>query len=151
MSGSYHEKELPELPQDVPLIIKALIGNLLKRSPNKRLDPEVAANICQLYLWAPSSWLRPGLVKLPTSAEILQWLLCLTTKVLCEGRLNNKTAVASKFSEPNRVHGSENNQSTSYRTGRRTYTEYLLISCFLVRARLSNIKAALTWIHNNNV
>ncbi|XP_017785420.1 PREDICTED: serine/threonine-protein kinase PINK1, mitochondrial [Nicrophorus vespilloides] len=124
----YKEEDLPDLPSDAPALLKALIKNILKRNPSKRLDPEVAANVCQLYLWAPSSWLKPGIFKLPTSAEILQWLLSLTTKVLCEGRLNGGGA---------------------HQTGRRTYTEYLLISSFLIRARLANIKAALSWIHSN--
>lgn len=35
-------------------------------------------------------------------------------------------------------------------TGRRTFPEYLLISSFLYRAKLYNIKAALSWIQEVN-
>jgi PTEN induced putative kinase 1 len=130
---TYKEQDLPKLPDEVPTVIQSLIGNLLKRNPNKRLDPEVAANVCQLYLWAPSAWLKQSL-KLPSSAEILQWLLSLTTKVLCEGKINNKSF--------GNVEGRKS-------VGRRTYPEYLLISSFLCRAKLSNVRSALSWIQEN--
>jgi len=129
-NSTYKEEDLPELPERVPEVMKHLVGNLLKRNPNKRLDPEVAANVCQLFLWAPSAWLRRGLVKLPSSNEIIQWLLTLTTKVLCEGRIDHRKL------------GSNQNR------GRRTYPEYLLISSFLCRAKLSNIRSALSWIQD---
>ncbi|CAH0557225.1 unnamed protein product [Brassicogethes aeneus] len=124
---NYKEEDLPKLPDEIPLIIRCLVGNCLMRNPKERVNSEIAANICQLFLWAPSSWLKPGLAKLPSSAEILQWLLSLTTKMLCEGRMNNQCLKKS---------------------GRRSYPEYLLISSFLCRAKLSNIRSALTWIHN---
>ncbi|CAG9855902.1 unnamed protein product [Phyllotreta striolata] len=136
--ATYKEEDLPSLPTDVPLIMKMLIKNLLQRKPNKRLNSEVAANVCQLFLWAPSSWLKSENSKLPSSAEILQWLLSLTTKVLCEGRINNRC-----FSQ-------DADQAQMARIGRRTYPEYLLIASFLARAKLSNIRAALTWIHEVN-
>lgn len=60
--------------------------------------------------------------------QILQWLLSLTTKVLCEGSL-----VA---------------QNLEYNSkSRRTYTEYILIATFLARAKLRTIRQALNWIH----
>ncbi|KAI4465831.1 serine/threonine protein kinase [Holotrichia oblita] len=137
-SSTYKEEDLPDLPKTVPPIIRALVKNLLSPNPNRRLHPEIASNVCQILLWAPSAWLKPGASKVPTSAEILEWLLCLTTKILCEGRINNM-AYSSVL---------ELRRNNVYRVGRRTYPEYLLISSFLCRARLSNIKAALTWIHN---
>nr|XP_023023488.1 serine/threonine-protein kinase PINK1, mitochondrial [Leptinotarsa decemlineata] len=143
-SIDYEEKKLPPLSEGVPFIIKALIGNILQRKPNKRLDPEVAANVCQLFLWAPSSWLKYD-TKLPSSAEILQWLLSLTTKVLCEVRINNEAFSRSARSDQDKARSEENTRS-----GRRTYPEYLLISSFLVRAKISNIKAALSWIQSSN-
>ncbi|CAH1105419.1 unnamed protein product [Psylliodes chrysocephalus] len=138
----YIEDNLPSLPNDVPLIMKMLIKNLLQRKPSKRLHPDVAANVGQIFLWAPSSWLKLENAKLPTSAEILQWLLSLTTKILCEGRINNEG-----FSQSG---PSDFDKSQSPKGGRRTYPEYLLISSFLARAKLSNIKAALSWIHDVN-
>ncbi|KAJ8938204.1 hypothetical protein NQ318_011700 [Aromia moschata] len=144
---NYKDEDIPELPDDIPVVIRTLVKNILKRNPNKRLDPEVAANVCQLLLWAPSSWLKPG-IKVPTSAEILQWLLSLTTKILCEGRINNKTfspvSHASKSDSEN-----DTMERSTQRMGRRTYPEYLLISSFLCRAKLYNIRAALSWILND--
>lgn len=144
-SVNYKEEELPELPEQVPTVISMLIKNCLKRNPSKRLDPEIAANVCQLFLWAPSSWLKSRNTKLPTSAEILQWLLSLTTKILCEGRINNTTFSRGTASGANDVVKGE---GSAQRVGRRTYPEYLLISSFLCRAKLSNIRAALSWIHS---
>jgi len=123
-SHNYTEDELPELSSTVPLIIRRLVENMLQKSPRKRVATEIAANIVQLYLWAPSRWLQEA--KVPSSNEILQWLLCLTTKTLCETRITN---------------GNDLNKS-----GRRTHTEYLLISSFLARARLSQIRRAFNWI-----
>ncbi|CAH1954231.1 unnamed protein product [Acanthoscelides obtectus] len=135
----YKESDLPELPEDVPFVIRKLVEACLRRRPNKRIDPEIAANVCQLFLWAPSSWLKPGLVKLPSSTEILQWLLSLTTKVLCQGKLTRSSGGAFK------------SERDSFKYGRRTYPEYLLISCFLYRAKLANVRAALSWIHAVNL
>ena len=58
----------------------------------QRLDCDVAATVAQLYLWAPSSWLKENYT-LPNSNEIIQWLLCLSSKVLCERDITarNKT------------------------------------------------------------
>ena len=131
-SSDYQENQLPTLPHDVPQIIKVLVRNILKRNPKKRLTPEIAANVIQLFLWAPSAWLNSK--KIPSSAEILQWLLCLTTKVLCEGRLYNLTC----------TDGGGNRKA-----GRRTYPEYLLIASFLRRAKLSNIRESLIFICNS--
>lgn len=62
---------------------------------------------------------------------MLEFLLSLTTKVLCERGL-------STF-------------NTSYMMkSRRTYTEYVLISTFLSRANLRNIRKALEWIQSNS-
>lgn len=124
----YDENELPALDENVPKLIQSLVQNILQRNPSKRLSPDVAANVVQLFLWSPSSWLRDGYS--PSSNEILQWLLSLTTKILCEG--------------PLRV-------TPDGTMGRRTYTEYLLIASFLSRVRLERIKRALDWIHSVNV
>jgi hypothetical protein len=88
------------------------------------LSPDVAANVVQLYLWAPSSWIKDE--SNTTSNEILQWLLSLTTKVLCEG-----SQVKKEFSN------------------RRTFTEYQLLASFLARSRLRSIRKALNWIQSD--
>lgn len=60
--------------------------------------------------------------------QILEWLLSLTTKVLCEGvRVNNADFMIKN---------------------RRTYTEYILISTFLARANLKDIRQALNWMQS---
>ncbi|XP_035780171.1 serine/threonine-protein kinase PINK1, mitochondrial-like [Anopheles albimanus] len=127
-NSSYKEDMLPTLNPDVPKLIQLLVMNILQKNPKKRLSPDVAANVMQLFLWSPSTWLRDG--HSPSSNEILQWLLSLTTKILCEG--------------PLRITPDDSR-------GRRTYTEYLLIGSFLARARLERIRRALDWIHMVNV
>lgn len=122
---NYQDHDLPPLKDDVPLLVRQLVHNMLCTNPHERLSPDVAANVMQLYLWSPSSWLKASFS--PSSSEILQWLLSLTTKILCEGRLQPA--------------GNET-------MGRRTYTEYLLISSFLVRSGIQRIKLALQWIHS---
>ncbi|XP_055606749.1 serine/threonine-protein kinase Pink1, mitochondrial isoform X2 [Uranotaenia lowii] len=122
-SSDYKETDLPDLSDNVPNIVKLLVENILCRNPNKRLSADVAANVMQLYLWCPSSWLKNFT---PSSNDILQWLLSLTTKILCEGRLQVGTGTM----------------------GRRTYPEYLLISSFLARANIRRIKRALEWIYS---
>ncbi|GAB0090756.1 serine/threonine-protein kinase PINK1, mitochondrial [Sergentomyia squamirostris] len=118
---SYKEEDLPPMTEDVPLIVRKLVGNLLQRNPKKRLSADVAANVMQLYLWAPSTWLRAS-SNLPKSSEILQWLLCLTSKVLYENAMDSRGQRSAQF------------------------TEYFLISSFLVRASLRRIDKALQWI-----
>lgn len=120
----YHDRDLPPLNEDVPLLVRKLVQNMLCRNPSERLSADIAANVMQLYLWAPSSWLKANFN--PSSSEILQWLLSLTTKILCEGRLQPA--------------GNET-------MGRRTYTDYLLLSSFLLRASIQRIKRALDWVH----
>ncbi|CAH1117753.1 unnamed protein product [Phaedon cochleariae] len=145
-SVDYEEEQLPEMGAEVPYVLRRLVGNLLQRKPSKRLNPEVAANVCQLILWAPSTWLKPETRKPPSSAEILQWLLSLTTKILCEGRMTNKAGSESIQLDSDRAQL----QSDVRKAGRRTYPEYLLISCFLARATISNVKAAISWIQTVN-
>ncbi|XP_021920748.1 uncharacterized protein LOC110830315 [Zootermopsis nevadensis] len=77
--------------------------------------------------------------------QILQWLLCLTTKVLCEGRKLG-TAISSNF---NAGGAQEGCVSPPLGIGnRRTLPEYLLIASFLMRVKLHQIQVALSWIHN---
>lgn len=138
-SSTYQDDELPPMNEDVPLIVRKLISNILHRNPNQRLAPDVAANVMQLFLWAPSSWLKP--MAHINGPEILQWLLSLTTKVLYEARVgggfdNNQRDPHDKF-------GLRNIEAN------RTLTEYLLLSSFLIRSQLHQIRCALDWIHHS--
>ncbi|CAH1707584.1 serine/threonine-protein kinase Pink1, mitochondrial isoform X1 [Aphis gossypii] len=123
-NSTYKEEDLPALSSDIPLIIQTLIRSLLQRSTSKRLDVSFAATVCQIYLWAPSSWFTKYVM--PTSNEVLQWMLCLTTKVLCEG----------------------GTMMSTLNTKQRTCTEYQLITTFLHRAKLYEIKNALYWMQS---
>jgi len=143
---SYSEDDLPPLPEGVPITIANLIHNLLLRNPSKRLSAEAAATVCQLLLWAPSAWLHHDEPHFPSSNEILQWLLCLTTKVLCEGR-KFRTAINSDGCHMEATQ--ESSVKSPGRIGpRHTLPEYQLIASFLMRVKLREIRAALNWIHN---
>lgn len=64
----YDESMLPELTnEEIPTIVKKLIENILQRSPRMRLNCDVAANVLELYLWAPSSWIKYR--RIPTNNE----------------------------------------------------------------------------------
>jgi len=64
----YDESMLPELSNEIPSIVKKLIENILERSPRMRLNCDVAANVLELYLWAPSSWIKYK--RIPTNNEV---------------------------------------------------------------------------------
>ncbi|XP_030386447.1 uncharacterized protein LOC115633206 [Scaptodrosophila lebanonensis] len=131
-NSDYKHEQLPPLTDACPPILQQLIYNILNPNPSKRVSPDIAANVLQLFLWAPSHWLKAG--GMPNSPEILQWLLSLTTKIMCEGRPQYQDTgnTGVNFSQ----------------TGRRAYVEYLLICSFLARARLRRIRGALNWIQN---
>lgn len=137
-SASYRDEDLPSLNENVPLLVQKLITNILHRNPNQRLAPDIAANVIQLFLWAPSTWLKK-MVNV-NSPEILQWLLSLTTKVLYEARLGG---IVTGKRDPNDKFGLRNIENS------RTHTEYLLLSSFLIRSQLQQIRSALDWIHQS--
>lgn len=115
-STTYKESDLPDVPG--PPILSALYKSLLTVKPSQRPSAEFAANVLQLYLWSPSDWLKS--VNPPSNTEIMQWLLCLTTKVL----------TTSSFGQ------------------RRSEVEYRLIGSFLSRLKLSSLKDALFWLRS---
>jgi hypothetical protein len=45
---------------------------MLHRQPSKRMSAELAATVCQLYLWAPRSWIDPESPSYPNTQDILQ-------------------------------------------------------------------------------
>jgi len=131
-SQTYRDSDLPPLPVKVPLIFNRLLKNLLRRDPRLRLDPDVAATVCQLFLWAPNAWLQPH-EKFPSYAEILEWLLSLAAKILCEG--GGKVGGGGR-----KVGGGD----------KLTCPEHTLISTFLCRVKLANVKSALAWIRDDS-
>lgn len=138
-SATYQDDELPSVNENVPFIVRKLITNILHRNPNQRLAPDVAANVMQLFLWAPSSWLKP--MAHVNAPEILQWLLSLTTKVLYEARVGG--GFSTKERDSNDKFGLRNIETNH------TLTEYLLLSSFLIRSQLQQIRIALDWIHQS--
>ncbi|XP_008485582.1 serine/threonine-protein kinase PINK1, mitochondrial-like [Diaphorina citri] len=114
----YEVNALPQLNTNVPEVMRRLVAKLLENDPSDRPSAELAATVCQLYLWAPKHWLYGAT---PSHNEIMQWLLTLTTKVLCTG-----------VSYGGHV--------------RRTFVEYQLISTFLKRAEFRLITNALQYI-----
>ena len=125
---SYHFRsieELPELPSSLPIVVRKLIISLLEPNPAKRLSAEQAANVCQLLLWAPSSWTQEidaEMVRSPGTQEILQWILTVTTKILYESRFSNSSEARH---------------------------EYHLVGTFLSRFKINDVKKCLDWIHRN--
>ncbi|XP_068202364.1 serine/threonine-protein kinase Pink1, mitochondrial [Palaemon carinicauda] len=134
-SASYRESQLPRLPKDVPASVKHLIHDLLRRNPRNRPSANVAATLCQLVLWAPSKWLCRHALTLPSQSEIMQWLLCLATKVLCEARLSTPQQVGlKKTAQMKRGNDRQGGQ-----------LEYELVSTFLSRVHYMDIIQALKW------
>ncbi|XP_059093960.1 serine/threonine-protein kinase Pink1, mitochondrial-like [Tigriopus californicus] len=117
----YKSKQLPSLPEDIPDIVNNLVRDLLRRNPKNRLSAELAATISQLILWAPSTWAKAN-GRIPNTQDVLQWLLTLTTKILCESRFANDG---------------------------KALREYQLVATFLSRMSLSRVKEALQWMKNN--
>ena len=78
--------DLPSLTSKVPNILDVLIKSMLLKNPDKRLSAEEAATICQIILWAPKSWTADTSSAPPSSQDILQWLLAMTTKTIYECR-----------------------------------------------------------------
>lgn len=147
-SATYKESQLPRLTKRVPLAVRHLIHDLLRRNPRNRPSPVVAATLCQLIMWAPSKWLSRHALTLPTHTEITQWLLCLTTKVLCEARLSSTKDGHRKASE-----GKKKRQEDEEMMGGRSgngdrqggQLEYELVSTFLSRVHYSHIIQAIKW------
>ncbi|XP_022219079.1 uncharacterized protein LOC111071853 [Drosophila obscura] len=137
-NSDYKQEQLPPMTDSCPPLLQHLVYNILNPNPSKRVSPDIAANVVQLFLWAPSNWLKAG--GMPNSSEILQWLLSLTTKIMCEGRPPLHLGTGNM-----KMDGGIIGASTG---GRRAYVEYLLICSFLARARLRRVRGALNWIQN---
>ena len=78
------QEELPALTEHVPELVQQLVRALLARQPDHRPSARQAATTCQLLLWAPSHWYREA--SKVNRQQVLEWLLTMTTKVLCESR-----------------------------------------------------------------
>ena len=149
------QPEFPQLPSHTPLLIAKLVDQMLDKNPSKRLSATQVANICQLMLWAPSSWTNitnqrskkssifskkytrsqsksDSVLEERTTHDILQWLLTLTTKIIYEARF------PKTFTE---------NENKNIKE--RSNYEYQLVATFLSRIQMDEIKSALNWIQRN--
>lgn len=68
VNATYTDEQLPELGEEVPLIVRKLVENILQRNPGRRLNCDIAANVLELYLWAPSNWIKFG--RNPSNNEV---------------------------------------------------------------------------------
>eukprot|EP00092_Neocalanus_flemingeri_P022378 GFUD01024271.1.p1 GENE.GFUD01024271.1~~GFUD01024271.1.p1 ORF type:complete len:615 (+),score=218.57 GFUD01024271.1:159-2003(+) len=119
---TYTSSMLPPLPNNTPWLVSMLVSSMLARKPGDRPSPKLAATICQLLVWAPSSWYRGGECRPPGTQDILQWLLTMTTKVVCESRWGNTAGALF---------------------------EYQLVATFLATMTMQDIRSALGWIQDN--
>lgn len=73
----------------------------------------------------------------------MQWLLCLTTKVLCEARLSRTHSTDGKKNVGQRRRMEEMRGGASDRQGGQL--EYELVSTFLARVHYMDIIQAIKW------
>jgi len=121
-STNYDMCDLPKFPCENYPVVRCLVEALLQREPRHRPSPKQAAAICQLVLWSPSWWIKEK--RAVDSQEILQWLLTMTTKVLCESRWGNSVAALQ---------------------------EYQLVATFLATVSMANVRASVGWIQDQEV
>ncbi|XP_053256478.1 serine/threonine-protein kinase PINK1, mitochondrial [Podarcis raffonei] len=88
-SRSYQDKDLPPLPETVPLEVRKLVGLLLRRDPAKRLSARIAANVLHLSFWGGDTLsledLRP--------AKMVGWLLHQSLATLLTDRFGDGSKV----------------------------------------------------------
>ena len=116
---NYRMEDLPPLSDNVPEVIQRLIYGMLDRNSSTRLSAVEAASICQILLWAPKAWTSGSLI--PSSQDILQWTMTMTTKVMYECNFSNSKSAQA---------------------------EYSLILTFLSRVTIGKIRRALSWIQS---
>jgi len=116
-SRTYRSEELPSLSEKVPIVIDKFVKFLLEKNPLHRPNADEAASICQVLLWAPKAWTSGQIT--PSSQDILQWTMTMTTKVIYECNFTNSPSARG---------------------------EYQLVLTFLSRVTIEKIKNTLTWI-----
>ncbi|RDD43427.1 Serine/threonine-protein kinase PINK1, mitochondrial [Trichoplax sp. H2] len=77
-SSSYQEYELPELPSRVPLIVRKIVRNLLRKDSSNRLPASLAIAALSFWRWGPINWralmmYETGLSNL-NEEDIQRWL-----------------------------------------------------------------------------
>ena len=65
--------------------VSTLLRSALSARPRDRPRPRLVATVLHLLLWSPSHWHQQG-GGMVSNQDILQWLLTMATKVICECR-----------------------------------------------------------------
>ncbi|XP_027697273.1 serine/threonine-protein kinase PINK1, mitochondrial [Vombatus ursinus] len=92
-SRSYHESQLPALPENVSLDARQLVKALLQRDASKRPSARVAANVLHLSLWGESILSMKSL----KSDKMIGWLLHQSAATLLTDRLIEGNSVETKM------------------------------------------------------
>jgi len=83
---NYSERDLPDLPSDVPEFISRLVKSMLRRNPNERPEPANVADALHVLLWAPKEWITSwerGDRTLPREVEMRRWIVQFAATVRC--------------------------------------------------------------------
>ncbi|OWF55383.1 serine/threonine-protein kinase PINK1, mitochondrial-like [Mizuhopecten yessoensis] len=84
---TYQDTDIPSMSGDVPDVVRFLVPRMLRRNPNQRPEPEMAANLLQIYLHFPD-WLEPG--NRPSKKHITESLMILVTQILIGWKLRGE-------------------------------------------------------------
>ncbi|XP_060068579.1 serine/threonine-protein kinase Pink1, mitochondrial-like [Ylistrum balloti] len=84
---TYHDSDIPSMLGDVPDVVKFLVPRMLHRDPAQRPEPEMAANLLQIYHHFPE-WLRPG--NTPSKQHITENVMLLVTQMLIGWKLKGE-------------------------------------------------------------
>jgi serine/threonine protein kinase len=86
MAANYSERDLPDLPSNVPEFISHLVKSMLRRNPNERPEPVNVADALHVLLWAPKEWItrwERGDQTVPKEVEIRRWIVQLAAILRC--------------------------------------------------------------------
>lgn len=101
-SRTYAESDLPQPPDAMPPVVRALVRDMLRRDPRQRPSPAVAATICQMLLLAPKDLLR-GPNDCKDARRVLRWLCSLAADTVHRwdcGEERDSRAAGSKQPSP---------------------------------------------------
>lgn len=84
---TYKDEDIPSLLGDVPEVVKFLVPRMLRRNPDQRPEPEMAANLLQIHINFPE-WLHPG--NKPSKRHITESVMILVTQMLIGWKLRGE-------------------------------------------------------------
>jgi PTEN induced putative kinase 1 len=86
LAANYSERDLPDLPSNVPEFISCLVKSMLRRNPNERPEPVNVADALHVLLWAPKEWItswQRGDQTVPREVEIRRWIVQFAAILRC--------------------------------------------------------------------